>query len=338
MLEESDLFVSGTNGYHTYRIPALVVTTKRTVLAFCEAREFSARDDEEMDLVSRRSTDGGLTWSDMQIIAEDGHHTMGNPCPVVDQSDGTIWLPYCRDNQRVFVMNSKDDGYTWSAPVEITSDVKTPGWQWMGAGPGHGIQLTSGRLLIPCWTGQGPDVSHQTIERSLVIYSDDGGMNWHQSAPFGEDESNECEAVELVDGSLYMNMRSQPERHQRSFSLSQDGGQTWSKIEHDAALPEPSCQASLVRFSTTSQSDKNRVLCAGPANPDARACLTVRISYDECRSWPRSKILYPGATAYSDLTVTDDGHVLCLYEADDYARLALARFDIDWLSDGTDGL
>ena len=338
MLEQSDLFVSGTGGYHTYRIPALVVTKEGTVLAFCEARKNSRHDDGEIDLMLRRSPDGGLTWSDRQIIADDNDHTMGNPVRSSYESDDTIWLPYGRDNQRVFVINSKDDGRRWSVPVEITNEVKDLDWPWIGTGPGHGIQLQNGRLVIPSWTGKGPHVSYQTIERSLIIYSDDGGMNWHQSAPFGEDESNECEAVELVDGSLYMNMRSQPERHQRSFSMSQDGGQSWSKLEYDAALPEPSCQASVVRFSTTAQSDKNRVLCAGPADPEERACLTVRISYDECRTWPVSKILYPGAAAYSDLTVTDDGQVLCLYEADDYARLVLARFDIEWLTSGKDSL
>jgi sialidase-1 len=338
VLEESDLFVSGTNGYHTYRIPALVVTTEGTVLAFCEARRNSRHDDGEIDLMLRRSTDGGRTWSDGQVIADDGDHTMGNPCPVVNQGDGTVWLPFCRDNRRVFVINSKDDGRTWSAPAEITNNVMAPGWPWIGTGPGHGIQLQNGRLVIPSWTGKGPHVSRQTIERSVVIYSDDDGLNWRQSAPFGEDESNECEAVELVDGSLYMNMRSLPERHQRSFSLSRDGGQSWSKVGYDAALPEPSCQASIVRFTATTYSDKNRVLVAGPANPDARACLTVRISYDECRTWPASKILYPGAAAYSDLTVADDGQLLCLYEADEYARLVLARFDIEWLTDGTDSL
>ena len=336
-LEQIELFLSGKDRYHTYRIPALLVTKKGTVLAFCEGRKNSASDRGDIDLVLKRSTDGGQTWSDMQIIADDGDHCMGNPCPVVDESNGIIWLPLCRDNKRVFLVKSTDDGRTWSKPAEITKQVMDPGWPRIGTGPGHGIQLRNGRLLIPCWAGRGVGFCGQ-FQVSFVIYSDDGGKTWNRASALDHDASDECEVVELVDGSLYMNMRSRQGKKQRAYSFSRDGGQTWSIVKFDARLPEPSCQGSIIRFTSTPQFHRNRILFCSPSAPAARTCLTVRVSYDECRSWPVSKVLYSGPSAYSDLAVTTDGRVLCLFEADNYKRLVLAKFKIEWLTDGKDSL
>ena len=271
----------------------------------------------------------------MQNIADDGDHTMGQPCPVVDERSGTIWLPLCRDNKQVLLIKSTDDGRTWSEPAEAANEVMIPAWQWIGTGPGHGIQLTTGRLVIPCWAGKGAEFCGN-VQASFVIYSDDGGTTWKKGAILDHDASDECEVVEQQDGSLYMNMRSRHEKRQRAYAFSTDGGQTWSAVKYDARLPEPSCQGSIVRFSREPQSDRNRILLACPANPAARDHLTIRMSYDECESWPVSKVLYCGSAAYSDLGVTADGQALCLYEADNYGRLVLARFNIEWLTDGKD--
>ena len=163
-LKQTDLFVSGYGVYHTYRIPALVVSTKKTILAFCEGRKYGSGDAGKIDIVLKRSLDGGITWKEMQIIVADGDMTCGNPCPVVDQETGTIWLPFCKNlgdvgegkiiegkgPRTVWVTKSSDDGATWSKPVEITAEVKDPSWTWYATGPGHGIQLKSGRLVIPC--------------------------------------------------------------------------------------------------------------------------------------------------------------------------------------------
>ena len=135
-----------------------------------------------------------------------------------------------------------------------------------------------------------------------------------------------------------MNMRSRHDKRQRAYASSTDGGQTWSGVQFDARLPEPSCQGSIIRFSREPQSDRNRILLACPANPAARDQMTIRIPYDECESWPVSKVLHSGSSAYSDLGVTADGQVLCFYEADDYRRMVLARFNIEWLTDGKDSL
>ena len=162
--EQTDLFVSGSGGYHTYRIPALVVTSRGTVLALCEGRKHSRADYGEIDLVLRRSLDGGKTWGDLQVVVSESAMTCGNPCPVVDSATGTIWLPFCKNladggqqlimagkaPRTVWVTKSVDDGATWTEPEEITDDVKDPAWTWYGTGPCHGIQLASGRLALPC--------------------------------------------------------------------------------------------------------------------------------------------------------------------------------------------
>lgn len=154
-VEEVDVFLRRTEGYHTYRIPGIVLSSKNALLAFCEGRKVGSSDAGDIDLVLRRSTDGGKTWGPLQLVYEEGgtaEITIGNPCPVVDRSTGTIWLPFCRNNERVFITKSTDDGLTWDKPAEISDHVTKPDWRWYATGPGHGIQLTSGRLVVPATT------------------------------------------------------------------------------------------------------------------------------------------------------------------------------------------
>jgi sialidase-1 len=327
-----DLFTAGTEGYRCYRIPALIVSVRGTVLAFCEARRHNCADDDEIDIVLRRSLDGGRTWEDRIMIATDGDRSVDQPCPVVDRDTGTIFLSFCKDIQQVFITRSDDDGLTWSEPEEITASVKDPAWTYIGTGSGHGIQLASGRLLIPCWSDATPgpatwrDTSYSwgKIQSSFAIFSDDGGRTWQHGQEMTIDASDECEAVELKDGTVYMNMRSRHSIKRRATARSADGGQTWSSVEYDATLPEPSCQGSVVRL------DDARVLLSHPSNTDSRTQLTVRLSRDECRTWPVSRVLHEGSSAYSELAIAD-GSILCLYEADSGERLILARFTPEWL-------
>lgn len=163
------VYTSGQNGYFGYRIPAITVTIKGTTLAFCEGRKHSFGDAGDIDLLVRRSTDHGKTWSPQQIVWDDGGHTCGNPCVVVDRQTGSIWLlttwnrgddhegkiiaRTSKDTRRVFFTHSTDDGVTWTRPVEITADVKKKNWTWYATGPGSGIQLErrphQGRLVTP---------------------------------------------------------------------------------------------------------------------------------------------------------------------------------------------
>lgn len=330
--EQSTLFRAGEGGYHTYRIPSLVLTQAGTILAFCEARKHSSADDGDIDLVLRRSSDGGRTWDPVQMVWDDGENTVGNPCPVLDGETGTVWLLLCRNNDQVLVMHSDDDGATWSTPQDITAAVKPQGWTWYATGPGHGIQLRSGRLLIPCDHQAGP------VHYSHVIYSDDHGRTWQVGGRVAE-RTDECTAVELTDGRVYLNMRSYHERDRRAVAWSTDGGESWSDIAFDEALVEPVCQAAVMRL-TTKERGRSRVLFCNPASR-TRDHLTVRISYDECQTWQTGKVLQEGPAAYCDLCVAPDGSILCLYERGEqhpYETLTLARFSLQWLTDGTDCL
>lgn len=329
MLQQSVLFKSGTGRYHTYRIPALVQSTKGTLLAFCEGRKNSAADSGDIDLLLRRSFDGGQTWQDIQVIHDAGSSTAGNPAPVVDWHTGTIHLLFCINNDSVWVTESADDGATWAEPREITSSVKKPGWTWYATGPCHGIQLRSGRLLVPCdHTGS-----------AHVIYSDDHGETWKLGG-IVSGGTNESVALETVNGSVYINCRNTRDtgRTYRAFAWSTDGGETFSETQWDSTLIEPICQASLARLTTEAAHGKNRVLFSNPASLK-RERMTVRLSYDECQTWNAGKILHWGPSAYSDLCVLSDLTICCLYERGDrnpYETITLARFNLEWLTDSQD--
>ena len=265
------------------------------------------------------------------MVVSDGSRTCGNPCPVVDGHTGTILLPFCKDNQQVFLTRSEDDGQTWCEPEDISAGVKDSLWSYVGTGPGHGIQLTSGRLLIPAWADESPGTptwrpaKWGKVQSSVAFLSDDHGESWRRSAKMITNASDECEAVEVANGTVYMNMRSRRGRMCRAFAWSRDGGETWSEVEYDPSLPEPSCQGSIVRFNA------ERILLAHPSCTDQRACLTVRLSRDECRTWPVARVLEGGSSAYSDLAITRDAHILCFYEA--YSRLTIAHFDMAWIEE-----
>lgn len=332
-IRQTELFTAGTGGYHTYRIPALIVAPDGTILAFCEGRKNSAKDNGDIDTVLKRSFDNGTTWQSMQVIADDGESTIGNPCPVVDKDTGTIWLPFCKNNDQVFVIKSTDNGATWSRPVEITKDVKLLSWSWYATGPGHGIQLKNDKLVIPCDHREG-----ETLH-SHVFYSDNHGSSWKLGGILGED-TNECELVQTDDTSLYINMRSYKGHNRRCYAWSKDDGVTWSEVFEDDDLIEPVCQASIVRFTHKDSHEKNRILFSNPASTK-REKMTIRVSYDECRTWAASKVLYPGMSGYSDLAIAPDMSICCLYERGEsnyHENITFAQFNTEWLTDGADYL
>ena len=205
------VFIGGMEGYHTFRIPSLIVTKRGTLLAFCEGRKTDRLDHGDIDLVLKRSGDRGGTWSAQQLVYEEGGTekiTIGNPCPVVDDATGTIWLALCRNNDDVLVTSSNDDGLTWAEPLDITDDVKKPDWTWVATGPGVGIQLKrgkyQGRLVVPC--DHNTQINGEQVMFSHVFYSDDGGGSWKLGGSLDR-HTDECQVVELSDGSLMLNMR-----------------------------------------------------------------------------------------------------------------------------------
>jgi sialidase-1 len=366
-LAQTDIFEAGKDGYNTYRIPSLIVTAKGTVLAFCEGRRKSSSDTGDIDIVLRRSFDNGATWQPMQIVADDSSNTLGNPCPVVDRATGTIWLPLTRnlgsdtedriragtskESRTVWMSKSTDDGATWSKPEEITKTTKRPDWTWYATGPGVGVQLRSGRLLIPCDN----NVAGSKMRQSHVIYSDNHGATWKLGG-VATPNVNECQVVERSDGSLLLNMRCYEGKNRRAITASTDGGLTWSQPTLDPTLIEPVCQASLLRYveqggslsganrpqrdgrQVDNLSYKSRLLFSNPAAAK-RENMTVRLSYDEGKTWPTSKTLHAGPSAYSCLTVLSDMTIGCLYERGEkrYAeKVTFARFSLEWLTDGAD--
>ncbi|MHC4123850.1 MAG: sialidase family protein, partial [Planctomycetota bacterium] len=355
----NNTFVSGQDGYHTYRIPSLIVTKKGTLLAFCEGRKGSARDHGDIDMLVKRSTDGGKTWSRQQVIWDDSHNTCGNPCTVVDQITGTIWLlitwnrgeddaghvirGLSKDTRRVFVTYSTDDGEIWAKPLEITKTTKQKNWCWYATGPGIGIQLQKGqnrgRLIIPC--NHTKPIKNKPINEASadhIFYSDDHGITWQLGGTVPAQKTDEPQVVELVDGSIMMNMRLYRSEKCRAISISKDGGMAWSDIWYDKTLIDPDCQGSFIRYTLAAEQGKNRLLFSNPAGL-SRHKMTVRLSYDEGKTWPVAKLIHGGPSAYSCLAVLPDGDIACLYEAgytNPYETIAFKRFSLKWLTGGKD--
>lgn len=344
---QADVFVAGRDGYHTFRIPSLLVTSRGAILAFCEGRTHGRGDSGDIDLVLRRSTDGGASWGPLQRVIDAGPDTAGNPCPVVDRASGVIWLLSTRnlgrDTQRaildgtsvgtrtVWVMKSTDDGASWSAPVELTGSVKAPDWTWFATGPGVAIQLAGGRLLVPC----DHYLAGTKAARSHVIFSDDHGATWRPGGVVGGGV-NECQVAERADGTLLLNMRNEPPRpgEGRAISTSRDGGRSWSEPIRDPALLEPGCQASLIRLADRREHEQDRLLFSNPAGT-RRERMTVRLSDDGGKTWPVARVVHAGPAAYSCLAVLPDGSIACLYErgeAHPYERITFARFALWWLT------
>lgn len=349
-VREIEVFRSGKGGYHTYRIPSVVVTRNGTLLAFCEGRKGSRSDTGNIDVLQRRSTDGGLHWSEPTVLWDDGDNTCGNPCAVVDHTTGTVWMlltwnagdvpereiqtGFGPASRRVFVCSSTDDGLNWSEPVEITSAAKDIAWSWYATGPGAGIQIErgefAGRLVIPC-DHKEPQTDGTRLF-SHVILSDDQGRTWRLGGRTPRDQVNECEVVELSDGRLMLNMRNYDRKmHARQFCVSEDGGQSWLDQKHAPDLVEPICQASIRRLRWPAEGKAGVILFSNPASSERRERLTIRASLDDARSWPYARVLYEGGSAYSCLCGLKDGSVGCLYEKDNYTSVVFAKFALDWV-------
>ncbi|MBE6633406.1 MAG: exo-alpha-sialidase [Ruminococcaceae bacterium] len=304
-----NVFQNGTDGYTVYRIPSVTVSTQGTIHAFCEGRVDSSADDGNIDLVYKRSVDGGATWSALRVLAEYGENAANNATPVVDQITGRIWLFYAlhtapkAQGDCACYIYSDDDGITWS---EQTVIYNVP---HVFPGPGNGIQLTvgkyAGRLVIPMQTG-------------FILYSDDHGNTWKGGIP--SDSTHEPTVVELSDGRLMRNNRGTTGK--REISYSSDGGKSWTPMVLSDELNEPittdrwkGCQASHnVFFQKTENGYQRYLLFSNPKNNSVRGNLTIRTSVDDGESYPYSYTVYGSYAGYSSMAQYGEAHVVILYE------------------------
>jgi sialidase-1 len=340
-LDRRDLFVAGQGGYHTYRVPALAVTTRGTLLAFCEGRRRSVSDTGLIEIVLRRSIDGGRSWDTTTVVVAEAGMTCGNATPTVDPRTGTIWLPFCKNREdgpeplifqgkaprTAFMTRSDDDGLTWATPWEITDAVKPAGSTWFAFGPGHGIALESGRLVVPSVHARAVDYRHSDPCRAHVTVSDDHGATWRPAGVVDVPTSSECEVAELAPGYLYLNARYEAPGGGRISAWSQDGGETFDEVVIDEHQTDAMCQGSLVQPTARAPMKLLMVNASGPK----RERLVVRASSDGGRSFDGGRVLDPGHAAYSDTVAMPDGTLLCRYERGEkhaYERLCLARFTL----------
>jgi sialidase-1 len=367
---ETVLFEEDTGGFKLYRIPGIVVTSKGTVLAYCEARKFTEADRGEIEIHLRRSTDGGRTWSPAVQVAHHGERlprnphmpekkksknmggpdeqTVNNPIAIVDRN-GPVHLLYCVEYMRCFAIRSDDEGMIWTPPVEITQAFEPfrakIDWQVIATGPGHGIQLRTGRFVAPFWMtdyeGRLP------LTKGVgIVYSDDHGETW-KSGEIAIPKGGEPNIVELSDGRVLVTARNTDNRNRRMASISDDGASDWTKSFFIDELVEPGCMAGLVAHPGDGTNDQAWLLYSSPDTTErshqARRDVTIYLSKDDSKTWPIRRRLHRGPSAYSDLAVLPNSDVLCFYEQGvehrygdrgrpwAYRSLVVAKFDLDWL-------
>lgn len=360
-LKKTDLFPAGMNGVALYRIPGIVVAPTGVVLAYCEARRNSRSDWGEIEIHLRRSPDGGKAWEPARKIAHSGERiegnprkpkggeheqTVNNPVAIVNHQTGAIEFLYCVNYARCFSMRSVDDGKTFSNPVEITAAFepfrKSYDWKVIATGPGHGIQLKSGRLVVPIWLAYGKTGDHGPAAAG-TIFSDDHGKTWqagdiavHNRGEFNS--PNETMIAELPDGGVMLITRSLSKASRKIVTTSPNGARDWSKPRFHPDLWEPVCMAGLLSLPAqpgTMLFSNPHSLARGesgepiPGGRGKRRNLSIKLSRDDGMTWPVNKTLEPGPSAYSDLAALPDETILCFYEGD--KRLTVARFNLDWL-------
>lgn len=373
-IDKQDLFQTGDDpAYSVYHIPGVVVTARGTVLVWCEARKRSSgpSDWDDVRILLRRSTDDGKTWDPPRSVAYvDGPKrknplamrlsgidaesvTYDNPVLIADR-DGVVHMLFCLEYMRCFYQRSDDDGRSWTDPIEISATFEAfrdrYDWNVIATGPNHGIQLGNGRLIVPVWlsTGTGGNAHRPSV--TATIFSDDRGKTWKAgeiAVPCRDDWINPSEAVavELRDGRVMLNVRSESKANRRIVTISPDGASQWSPPRFDDALLEPICMAGLVRYRHDDQdmllfsNPNNLEKSGGKAEPGKgrdRKNLTVKVSRDDGKTWDADKVIDPGPSMYSDLAVTPTGTILCFYGRGTKpgfagSVLTLARFDRNWL-------
>ena len=371
---ETVLFQARAGGYATYRIPGIVVTARGTLVVYCEARASNRGDWGTIDIWLRRSPDGGQSWSPPELLPRLPEPVAANPAalaqhltPAEQQTynnpvaiagiSGDVHFLHCSQYARCYYRRSSDEGASWSEPIDVTAafEVFRPEYDWrvLATGPGHGIQLRGGRLVVPVWLSTGTGGHGHRPSCVSTIYSDDEGRTWLRgdivahNMPHAPNPS-ESAIVQLVDGRVMLNIRNESLRHRRLTSISPDGATNWTEPCFDDALFEPVCAASLLCAPAPTGFTQDMLLFA---NPDSRGSprvapgrvslprenLTLRASLDCGGIWYVVKRLETGISGYSDLAAASNGTVFCFYERGgvdgdpfDVGSLTLATITPSW--------
>ncbi|HQR92839.1 MAG: exo-alpha-sialidase [Bacteroidetes bacterium 24-39-8] len=357
------VFESGKEGYKSFRIPAIIALNNRELLAFCEGRVNGASDFGNIDLVLKRSKDKGKSWSALKIVVDNDNMQISNPAPVLDLLDpeypkGRILLFYnTGDNHESEVLkgngskycwyiSSVDGGHTWSEPIDITLQAHRPnrpsidpafnfkeGWRYHANTPGHVTQFNDGkykgRIFIAANHSAGPIQKNAGQYEAHGYYSDDHGKTFQISKSIGLPGSNESTAAVLSNDRLIMNSRNQAGTIKaRIVAYSSDGGSSWDTAFYDKQLPDPVCEGSIVELGK--QRGKQVLAFCNAADTLQRNHLTLRISFDEGKTWPQIFPIYQGEApskkgfdfaAYSDIVKIDKHSIGVLYEKDNYASV-----------------
>lgn len=355
------VFVSGTDGYKSFRIPAIISLKNGDLLAFCEGRVNGAGDYGNIDIVMKRSTDKGRTWSSLQVVAEFGNEQLCNPAPVLDLTDpaypqGRVFLFYNTGNNHegeilkgrgikyCMYKTSIDGGITWSNPIDITEQVHRPNqpsldkkfnfsedWRYYANTPGHAMQFQEGkykgRIFIAANHSSGEPQKAAKHYVAHGYYSDDHGKTFHIGNSVSILGSNESMAAELSDGRLIMNSRNQSgDIRARIVSISSNGGATWDTTYFDKSLIDPVCQGSILNIGM--KRGKHILAFCNAADSQKRNHLTLRISYDEGKTWNKSIVVDRSTdegkrdfTAYSDLVKVGKKRIAVLFERDNYKEI-----------------
>jgi sialidase-1 len=338
-------FKAGDAGYVIFRIPAIWTAPNKPLLAFCEARRSGRRAAGNIDLVLRRSFDGGQTWQPLQIVADLADDFCGNPCIVDDPANGRLWLAFTRSPgsateetivartappTEVYITSSDDHGATWSSPRNISADARRPNWGWYGTGPGLGLYIGSqvkGRLLIPAYHTEGD------VYRTHCLYSDDHGTSWKLGGIAAENTS-EPQVVAMADGSLLMNARTIAGKGEyRTLVVSRDDGLTWRPAGNVTPPIENHCQGCVYRFPRSGSQGEFDLLFSQPGTRQ-RAEVEVIASEDGGRTWPFKRQLWRGRSAYTAMIQSPDGMIGLLLECgekDPYQQIAFMKFAPAWV-------
>ncbi len=354
------VFESGKEGHKSYRIPAIIQLRNSELLAFCEGRVNGAGDFGDINIVMKRSSDKGKTWSGLTTIVDADSLQAGNPAPMVDMTDpaypkGRIFLFYNTGNnhegevrkgrglREVWYITSIDNGVTWSKATNITTQVHRPmqpninaaynfkeDWRSYANTPGHALQIQNGnyrgRIYVAANHSEGNPRPKATDYFAHGYYTDDHGKTFHLSETINMPGGNEATAAEISNNGLLFNARNQKgDVKARIVARSNDGGQTWNSVAFDKNLPDPVCEGSLLNIGI--KKGKAILAFCNAADTMQRNNLMLRISYDEGLNWKlnipvdRSEEKKRDYTAYSDIVLVNKKNIGVLYERDNYQAI-----------------